>query len=280
MNWNLWNSRLRTAGNIAWQLVKNTALGAAVFETYGMGLDKLINRIAAESEDSKPNPSTGLPSVTMSSSKGDLIINSIPGLPEEVSDTNKIKMKAVDDDSNVEHDFVLLDDEYSRASLFQHVQAGFLAGTVHGVGLVVLDNLPTATRKGGRPSWSSTLPSFPWAVATTSHHALARATLFGSYETTKRLLLQQLHWWDPETHVFGAGYLVAFGIAGGWAGALQHVVSHCTEQLFGIESANGSGLQPVLFRNLVAPTWRSTWMAFPPSAIGFIAFEYGKQFVV
>ena len=65
---------------------------------------------------------------------------------------------------------------------------------------------------------------------------------------------------------------------GGLAGQFEHVTSHISEQCFSLvdETKNSSSL---LRRLKLAswPTWRSTMVAFPPSAIGFLAFEYGKM---
>ena len=116
----------------------------------------------------------------------------------------------------------------------------------------------------------------------TLHHTIAHSVLFGSYEFLKRSILHELHHGDDfETNgskptFLGGSYLAGFALAGGFAGQLQHLVSHCTESMTfesGITSTK-------LAHRLVtprAPAVRPLLMAFPPSAIGFIAFEYGKN---
>jgi hypothetical protein len=87
-------------------------------------------------------------------------------------------------------------------------------------------------------------------------------------------------------------HAVVIGLAGGIAGQIQHVVSHYTESWLQVgendspwtHSRKKLKVRDVLFahdwkiwRRNGPPSLRSILMAFPPSAIGFIAFEYGKM---
>ena len=85
-------------------------------------------------------------------------------------------------------------------------------------------------------------------------------------------------------------HVVAISFAGGIAGSMQHVASHYTEVLgkensfFSTVSRGKNDSEKIRFfrRNVlqklpVAPTFRSVITAFPPTAIGFVAFEYGKE---
>ena len=167
----------------------------------------------------------------------------------------------IDDDELVPG---VLDDEYARASVAAHFLAGAVGGSAHGVAETVLERPLLFHRR---------LPLM------TAHHGLAHAVLFGSYESFKRAME------DDCLSVAGdnqLGYLVSFTLAGGFAGQLQHVVSHYTEQILIPESSgspaigNRSSLVALL-RRLSLPTLRPTLMAFLPGAIGFVAFEYGKH---
>lgn len=152
-------------------------------------------------------------------------------------------------------------DEFERASLPIHIGAGFAAGSVHGVFTTVLESSKTPVRLNA------------------IHHACAHSILFGSYEGLKRLFVGEMHSMESGTQIYGGGYLVAFGIAGGIAGQLQHLSSHYLELWLGISSWVVPKDAGALARiRSTAPAVRPTMAAFLPSCIGFIAFEYGKKF--
>jgi len=100
--------------------------------------------------------------------------------------------------------------------------------------------------------------------------------------------------------------MMAVGIAGGIAGQAQHIVSHVTETRWdingervmqGCHNKKGGGganssVNATLETNVgigirnrmqtmvrLMPSFRSILIAFPPSAIGFVAYEYGKELV-
>jgi hypothetical protein len=221
-------------------LLKNTLLGTAVFEAYGFTVLKLA-------------PTT-----------------------EEAFKRRQVEVD--DDEGNTQ---VHMDeaDEFARASLTSHFVSGLVAGTVHGVASTFIEGT-------GASNILRTLP------AMTVHHAVAHSLLFGSYESVKRAMLTTfLSDEDDGTQFYGGEYLVSFGVAGGMAGQIQHVASHYTEQLLGITegcaaaAAGDAGgvvrvaFNPRTFSSLAAPAIRPILFAFPPSAIGFIAFEYGKKFM-
>mmetsp|Transcript_42162 Transcript_42162/g.127916 ORF Transcript_42162/g.127916 Transcript_42162/m.127916 type:complete len:189 (-) Transcript_42162:93-659(-) len=185
-------------------------------------------------------------------------------------------------------------------------------------------------------------------TASVLHHSIAHAILFGTYEISKRFLLEavQAHshsysdrWskgvqlakdgddsmldkdsvedWDEMTSgstkqnngmSVKYSHLVAIGTAGGIAGSVQHVTSHFTEQRLGIvggwddtineerkrfnhdrnrhaalphgKQIKASKLPAAKLRWFQPlPSLRPTVLAFFPSAVGFMAFEYGKNLV-
>ena len=76
-------------------------------------------------------------------------------------------------------------------------------------------------------------------------------------------------------------HIASITLAGGIAGQFQHITSHISEQCLGLvnESKNSTSL----LRRLKVASWpslRSTLLSFPPSAIGFLAFEYGKMVMI
>jgi len=149
-----------------------------------------------------------------------------------------------------------------------------------------------------------------WSIFHTLHHGMAHALLFSSYEGTKRLLYSAAAAAEEGSLHISSSFqssgkdngdmeqtvkdLIVVGLAGGAAGQIQHVASHYTESWLGVgedqsvktfwqdASARRRHFSvSKLFRppglGLVGPpSIRSTMLAFPPSAIGFIAFEFGK----
>jgi len=159
---------------------------------------------------------------------------------------------------------VIEHDAYARASLKTHYFAGAIGGSVHAVASTFWESL-------WKPSLIRILP------AMTIHHAIAHSVLFGSYETTKRSLVS-----DSQRHD-EIPYFTSVTLAGGVAGQIQQVVSTYTEQWLRIEVVEETP-QPFT-RHMVRfkatpPTVRSVVFAFPPSAISFVAFEYGKSFLL
>ncbi|CAJ1933416.1 unnamed protein product [Cylindrotheca closterium] len=237
-----WKQIRAFAGN----LVKNTFLGLAVFESYGYVVSQLAPPPSAE--------------VMHRSTYGS-------------SDQTKLDQDYDDDDSE---DLLTIlpdePDEFSRASLVSHWTAGAVAGSVHGVATSIFEG-PTALT---RNIW------IQQAAYHTLHHTVAHSVLFGSYEFLKRSILHEFHHGDDiesegskPSHL-GSSYLAGFALAGGLAGQLQHLISHYTESM---TFESGITSTKIAHRLVLArvPAVRPLMMAFPPSAIGFIAFEYGKK---
>ena len=158
-------------------------------------------------------------------------------------------------------------DVYARASLGSHFFAGGCGGSVHAIASTFWESL-------WRPSLMKTLP------AMTIHHAIAHSVLFGCYETTKRGLLDIMSETKRHDEV---PYFTAVMFAGGVAGQIQQGVSTYTEQWLRIavveETPQPFTRHMVRFK-ATPPTVRSLVFAFPPSAVSFVAFEYGKSFLL
>ncbi|KAL7522618.1 hypothetical protein ACHAWX_007326 [Stephanocyclus meneghinianus] len=155
-------------------------------------------------------------------------------------------------------------------------------------------------------------PAMNYSIATLAHHLLAHAVLFGSYQWMKRSLSECVTFYScpiadseeaavtsQEKHIgfvrpyFGNNkdffaHAAVITFAGGVAGQAQHLTSHLTEQWFGLTTTlttkqKSLPEESVQLRKRILlspwPSWRSTVLAFPPSAIGFLAFEYGKLMV-
>lgn len=149
-------------------------------------------------------------------------------------------------------------DEYTRATVPVHFVAGALGGTVHGI-------IGTIWEIVAREQTFQMIPKM------TLHHSLAHASLFGSYEVWKRLFLHSSGL-DTGSELYqGTKYLGTVSIAGGLAGQMQHVVSHYSELWLRLEEGDSIAVRRG------APAMRQVWLAFPPSAVAFVAFEYGRR---
>ena len=187
---------------------------------------------------------------------------------------------------------------YLRLPQFIQSMMSFVRHSKHNVLRTAATVTATNTKK---PTFLSLqFPSMNYATSSILHHSIAHSMLFGSYQFTKRSLFH-LAFTDSE-HTMATKDLeedaatlktnrdiihaTTIAAAGGFAGQIQHVTSHFTEQWFGLGDVmvdNGHrrslSWNNALVRRLVMvswPSWRSTMMAFPPSAVGFLAFEYGK----
>ena len=162
------------------------------------------------------------------------------------------------------------EDACERATVPQHFAAGAAGGGAHAVLTFAVDSMPRSTG-----SLMLSLPSVNAALCSFAHHCSAHAMLFGSYQSTKRLLMST----REDLNSQNSHHLGVVALAGGFAGQCQHVCSHFAEQWLGLaEPSRGLDWR---HRMKVAawPTLRSTLVSFPPSAVGFVAFEYGKIIV-
>ena len=218
-------------------LVKNTILGASVFETYCYSVACLAPPPPVPSRRDDPNSSSSSTTTTIS---------------------------------------LNVDDEYARASLGVHTVAGACGGAVHGLVGTLWE-----TVAGERASFVNGLP--PMIL----HHASAHAALFGSYELLKRQFLEWSGLDSQSQH--GPAYLASVSVAGGIAGQVQHIMSHYSEQWLRLDdvvataesaattTAAATESTTTVSLKIRPLAMRSVLMAFPASAIGFIAFEYGRS---
>mmetsp|Transcript_30378 Transcript_30378/g.65574 ORF Transcript_30378/g.65574 Transcript_30378/m.65574 type:complete len:526 (+) Transcript_30378:54-1631(+) len=272
--------------------VTNAVLGMAVFATY----EGVIESIA--------------PSSVGETRTDDRVIDDDDHVPGNASidgrsesETNSTPRQL--NDHIAEED----NDDMDRATLSQHFLAGALGGAAHALLSLPLEvklnasssDVLQSSGKATNHTFQNVMtrkpvhfqvPALNYSSSFILHHSLAHAVLFGSYQLTKRLFLQCIppsssfddsstintntnNGGSSSTH--NAIHVASIAMAGGLAGQFQHVTSHFTEQWLGLaaEEAKESSLRR---RVAVAtwPTWRSTAVAFPPSAIGFLAFEYGK----
>lgn len=160
-----------------------------------------------------------------------------------------------------------------------HFGAGMCAGAAHAGLQVTIEAVALQTR-----------PAVLTCIGTALHHIPAHGVLFGSYEVFKSALLegsshlheQLVEFDEPAQREIGTWHVVAVATAGGLAGQLQHMVSHFTESL-GEPVGSHKSFRHFLqewFGNLRLtgmPSARSLFVAFPSTALAFVAFEFGKD---
>jgi hypothetical protein len=253
--------------NFIGNLTKNTILGTVVFVTY----EDLIDRF----DDGKNN-------------------NSVEEVNTSSIDPYKNSLT-------------------TTTTLPQHYAAGYCAGCVHACLGRAIDVVYRIQMQIYQQYWhqeksasslvssimhSSNNPPFSRYLL---HHAASHTVLFGSYETTKRIttlgfpprinngrirINNNSTTIDDEDIVIGgnendddySSYLddrfliVAF--AGGIAGISQQIISDYTEQLMTQRSITRKN-----WPSINKPSIKSLLLASIPTAIGFIAFEYGKEVI-
>ena len=194
--------------------------------------------------------------------------------------------------------------KHTLLPLSYHLGAGALAGAAQSVVLDGWEILSYWTHRqryrhlhdGHAPDLIS-LVNTPLILRRLVHHSLGYMTLFGTYECLRREGQDQVRnvlqsgepWvaehldWLLKKEVIGTGLsrdnqemydltsvplLVSFG-AGGFAGQSHYIVSHYLRQLR--KTTNHS-------HHIVRhPTLSTTCIAFLPTAISFMAFQYGGE---
>lgn len=248
-------------------LLRNSLVGAAVFETYVYTISKVASPPGCEEEGKEK----GVAKQENESGDNDPLIKMSDG-------------DLVDDDEDDTEETIPLDapDVFSRASLLAHVGAGALAGSLDGL-------LSSIWESKSQPN------SFQFFLKKARHlvlqQCISHALLFGSYEWCKRSMIHrmrssQLGEWNIKDS--GLSRLGCIAVAGGLAGQLQFLTNHYGEQIQEIQT-NKSHIRNQTPRNQLSvnlrlrmrelkhPSMGPMIAAFVPSAVGFVAFEYGKQ---
>ena len=245
-----WKIRI---SNFARSLVKNTLLGAAVFATYEESIDHFETIFE-----------------------------------EKISATSD-SMNGKSNDQRNPADY-----NYSSTQLSHHYAAGFGAGCVHAFLGSLFEGLSRVTKWQPRNGLlSSSWPQISGAAFLPHllHHATSHAVLFGSYETTKRALNHALARTPTSSQITGISHhesefldqnLVTVALAGGIAGIGQQLVGDSSEQLAkALQTKRPSTIQGWM-ETLKPPSYssRSLGLVSIPTAIGFVAFEYGREAVL
>lgn len=208
--------------------------------------------------------------------------NSDNARSRSIVDENGIKSQS--DYNYLEHG-----DAFSRTSLAQHLGAGMVGGSVHSLLQMSFQSVSFIKQNGLNRSRMAPISLISsWSLSYTFHHAIAHGLLFSSYEGIKRSLFSEksLHssvQSENDVEIFGnsGNDIMTIVLAGGIAGQIQHVASHYIESWLGVgEDRNIKTYLRYRKKLFVqAPSFKSICLSFPPSAIGFIAFEFGKSII-
>jgi hypothetical protein len=128
------------------------------------------------------------------------------------------------------------------------------------------------------------IPQSPMTF-TLASNAFTHALLYGSYEGLKRNMGNQQQR-DHRTDLNSSDTplihdLSSYAISGGCAGVLHHICSHVMEAWRERIPMTVKDSRQVLLddvKNLL-PTGKSTIFAFLSHAMGFVAFEFGKEII-
>lgn len=143
------------------------------------------------------------------------------------------------------------------------VVGGGLAGACHGVMYVGWEH----GRRLVSPQYAV---GSVWG-GTALAHSLAHASLFGSFEVMKDALLSL----TGARHEEPLGVAMV-GVAGGLAGLCEEAVSHLTPHW----ETEGVGSLQVAIKRHGLPQLRTISSAALPTALGFLAWEYGRSRVL
>ena len=176
------------------------------------------------------------------------------------------------------------------------LEAGISSSSSSSSSSSLLSSSSSPSAGGTSTSRRMRVPAVRYSASTFLHHSLSHSVLFGSYQLSKRSLARLRSHHRRSAGGNGVGgdddalRFATIAVAGGLAGQCQHVVGHLSERWLGLAavdvaaaatanlpaSSSPSSLRRLVLSSSSWPTWRSTALTFPLSAVGFLAFEYGK----
>eukprot|EP00557_Chaetoceros_sp_GSL56_P007942 CAMPEP_0176488592 /NCGR_PEP_ID=MMETSP0200_2-20121128/6797_1 /TAXON_ID=947934 /ORGANISM="Chaetoceros sp., Strain GSL56" /LENGTH=427 /DNA_ID=CAMNT_0017885597 /DNA_START=28 /DNA_END=1311 /DNA_ORIENTATION=+ len=253
-----WRNLTSKAYFISSSLVKNTVIGIAVFETY----EHVIDHFEKSTLENNFHTTTS---------------TTITAKEEEEDPRNCVPKSFFFSNMN------------DGTSLAQHFFAGTAAGSVHSILHLSFESISFFKLHRFHVNVYPTLTSLlSHGTRDMIHHGLSHALMFSSYEAIKRLLSFTIYNDRKATYNIGQKHdtvsflnILLIGVAGGVAGQVHHVASHVTESLLFVKDHRQQEQQARSIKTIsnVLPCSRSIARSFLPSALGFIAFEFGKRLV-
>mmetsp|Transcript_34456 Transcript_34456/g.63683 ORF Transcript_34456/g.63683 Transcript_34456/m.63683 type:complete len:438 (-) Transcript_34456:40-1353(-) len=282
-----WRELGRKAAVWAGTLVKNTVLGAAVFGTYEVGVEKLASFDDSSGRQIDISKTIPVP--------GHFAMGAFAGLVHAV-----LSPLADSTVSSVRHASLspLLKTTITSSYVLHHTIAhSVLFGSYEMTKRILLEAVESSSHNS---KGNESVSLFYHAGAQHGNNAAMHEENLDEADYLNKD--------ESEEVSVRYSHLLAIGTAGGIAGSIQHVISHFTEHWLGLAggweavencpgdnsdherrrsgaSTLGKELKvtktpPTRLRWYQAlPALRPTALAFFPSAIGFMAFEYGKDVV-
>eukprot|EP00557_Chaetoceros_sp_GSL56_P007315 CAMPEP_0176489990 /NCGR_PEP_ID=MMETSP0200_2-20121128/7610_1 /TAXON_ID=947934 /ORGANISM="Chaetoceros sp., Strain GSL56" /LENGTH=537 /DNA_ID=CAMNT_0017887223 /DNA_START=86 /DNA_END=1695 /DNA_ORIENTATION=+ len=304
-----WKSHVTNLSSVAKTMVKNTLLGTAVFGMYEETILYLDSRYNRQTE----NVMMGVSSSSSSSSNGATTTSTNTATDDDdtttSSTTDAYKRTMVSQHfvaglaAGSVHSILYLSFESMEYRLRQ-LYHPWWRSPFRPLNMNMMNsyNIMSNNSMSNHNLFPNVRSLSSWSFCHIFHHAIAHAFLFSTYEGTRRLLLSG-NGNNYENYANVNNYKVSnnnniinnnnndenslqhafiIGLAGGFAGQMQHVVSHYTETLLRVGENDSpwthSGRQKLSdfvfvihdgkFWRINGPSMRSVLMAFPPSAIG------------
>jgi hypothetical protein len=168
----------------------------------------------------------------------------------------------------VHHYMKVNGDTDARSTVLAHMGAGACAGLVQSS---VLCTWELTSKLTSHPSAPHNLRG-SFLTRRAVHHATGYASLFGTFEAMRRLLVYASHPLEEKNpHAIS---LATTFLAGGIAGQVHHFVSYITSHW---KLQLSTDLTQHARQYLPLSNWRTNMSAFGPTALCFVAFHYGEE---
>jgi hypothetical protein len=168
----------------------------------------------------------------------------------------------------VHHYMKVNGDTDARSTLLAHMGAGACAGLVQSSVLCTWELISKLT---SHPSVPHNLRG-SFLTRRAVHHATGYASLFGTFEAMRRLLMYVSHPLEEKNPLSTS--LVAAFLAGGIAGQVHHFVNYITSHW---KLQLSMDLIKHTRQYVLLPNLRANLSAFGPTALCFVAFHYGEE---
>lgn len=168
----------------------------------------------------------------------------------------------------VHHYMKVNGDTDARSTVLAHMGAGACAGLVQSS---VLCAWELTSKLTSHPSAPHNLRG-TFLTRRAVHHATGYASLFGTFEAMRRLLVYASHPLE-EKNPHALSLATAF-LVGGIAGQVHHFVNYITSHW---KWQLSTDLIKHTRQYLLLPNRRANMSAFGPTALCFVAFHYGEE---
>jgi hypothetical protein len=168
----------------------------------------------------------------------------------------------------IQHDMKVNGDTNAQSIVLVHMGAGACAGLVQSSVLTTWELTSKLTSHHSIPhNWRGS-----FLARRAVHHAIGYASLFGTFEATRRLSLYAVRPLE-ETHPRATSLATIF-LAGGIAGQVHHFVNYVTIH-WKSQLSTDLGKHTRQYSHL--PNRTANLATFGPTAVCFVAFHFGEE---